>query len=238
MEHDLFGKPASTLGSRQRAGLFSGSCWLGTLAVFAIAGIAPSLLNSTTTNVTELIKSLFFIPYVKDNGLTHPVLFLGWTLNYEIFFYGIFAFALSFGARLAPIIATAVITSLVLIGLLFPIHTEPFQFWTRPIMLEFLLGVWIFVGWQKGVKLSVSPGFALTLGALLLVFMGWEETRKSFDWNRTAVVRPSGRGSRRVRRQDKSAGRVAGHRRRELFALSVSSLSGVSGAEDHQPLHA
>lgn len=156
--------------------------WLGTVAVFAIAGVAPSLLNSTTTNVTELIKSLFFIPYVKDNGLTHPVLFLGWTLNYEMFFYAIFTVALTFGAKRAPVIATAVIASLVLIGLLFPIDSEPFRFWTRPIMLEFLFGAWIYVAWQKGVKLRVNPGFALAAGAALLVLMGWEESTKAFDW--------------------------------------------------------
>lgn len=156
--------------------------WLGTFAVLAIAGVAPSLLNSTTANVTELIKSLFFIPYVKDNGLTHPLLFLGWTLNYEMFFYAIFAFALTFGARRAPVVATAIIASLVLVGLLLPIETEPLRFWMRPIMLEFLFGVWIFVGWQEGIKLQIDPRSALAIGAALLVLMGWEESRKSFDW--------------------------------------------------------
>ncbi len=156
--------------------------WLGTLAVFAMAGLAPSLVNSTTTDAVGLVKSLFFIPYVKGNGLTHPVLFLGWTLNYEVLFYAIFAFALTFGSRAAPAIATIIISSLVLIGLMFSISTEPFRFWTQPITLEFLLGVWIFVGWHNGMRLPVRPGFGIALGASLLALMGWEQTKGSFDW--------------------------------------------------------
>ena len=157
--------------------------WLGTFAVFAVAAAAPSLVNSTTTDLIELVKSLFFIPYVKSNGLTHPVLFLGWTLNYEILFYAIFAVALTFGSRVAPAIATIIILSLIFAGLAFPIDAEPFRFWTRPITLEFLFGVWIFVGWRNGFRIPVTPKLAIVAAALLLALMGWEETgASSFDW--------------------------------------------------------
>lgn len=156
--------------------------WLGTLAVFAVAGVAPSLVNSTTSNLIDLVKSLFFIPYVKGNGLTHPVLFLGWTLNYEVLFYAIFSVALMFGSKAAPVVATIIISVLVLIGQIFSIHTEPFRFWTQPITLEFLFGVWIFVGWQKGIRLPIAPKFAIATGALLLVLMGWEQAKGSLDW--------------------------------------------------------
>ena len=157
--------------------------WLGTFAVFAVAAVAPNLVNSTTTDLVELVKSLFFIPYVKSNGLTHPVLFLGWTLNFEILFYAVFAFALIFGSRAAPAIATVIILSLILVGLAFPIDTEPFRFWTRPITLEFLFGVWIFVAWQNGFRIPVGPKLAILAAAMLLALMCWEETRaSSFDW--------------------------------------------------------
>src|SRR6185437_14170487 len=60
--------------------------WLLTLAVFGIALIAPTLLQFTTASWGQLLKSLFFIPFAKANGDVQPVLFLGWTLNYEMFF--------------------------------------------------------------------------------------------------------------------------------------------------------
>ncbi len=42
------------------------------------------------------LKSLLFIPYSNEDGLMHPVLGQGWTLNYEMFFYVIFGLALLF----------------------------------------------------------------------------------------------------------------------------------------------
>ena len=157
--------------------------WLGTFAVFAVAAVVPSLVNSTTTDLVELVKSLFFIPYVKSIGLTHPVLFLGWTLNYEVLFYAIFAFALVFGSRVAPAVATVIVLSLILIGLAFPIDTEPMRFWTRPITLEFLFGVWIFVVWQNGFRIPVGPKFAIVAATMLLALMGWEQTKAdTFVW--------------------------------------------------------
>src|SRR3954451_25277970 len=55
--------------------------WLMTLGTYSIAFVAPTLLQATSTNPLELLKSLFFVPFVKSNGLVQPVLFLGWTLN-------------------------------------------------------------------------------------------------------------------------------------------------------------
>jgi exopolysaccharide production protein ExoZ len=55
--------------------------WIVTLAVFAIAVVAPSLMQATRADPVELAKSLLFIPFAKANGLVQPVAFVGWTLN-------------------------------------------------------------------------------------------------------------------------------------------------------------
>jgi exopolysaccharide production protein ExoZ len=44
--------------------------------------IGFSYLLNTAFDTHQVIKSLLFIPQVKD-----PVLFLGWSLNHEVFFY-------------------------------------------------------------------------------------------------------------------------------------------------------
>ena len=65
--------------------------WILTLGVFALAIFVPDVLNNTTANIVHLIKSLFFIPFDK-NGTGHfPILFLGWTLNFEVIFYFLFS---------------------------------------------------------------------------------------------------------------------------------------------------
>ena len=61
--------------------------WILTTCLLILAIIKPELLNSTTANFTNYLKSIFFIPYFKENGSLSPLLALGWTLNYEVFFY-------------------------------------------------------------------------------------------------------------------------------------------------------
>lgn len=39
----------------------------------------------------DILRSLFFIPYTDANGLMRPVLGVGWSLNYEMMFYLLFA---------------------------------------------------------------------------------------------------------------------------------------------------
>ena len=60
--------------------------WLLTFGVFGLAAIAPTLLNNTTADLVHLAKSLFFVPFDKNGSGLFPVLFVGWTLNYEMFF--------------------------------------------------------------------------------------------------------------------------------------------------------
>jgi exopolysaccharide production protein ExoZ len=116
--------------------------WLMTLAVFAVAMAAPSLLQSTTADPVLLLKSLFFIPFEKPNGLVQPVLFVGWTLNYEMFFYALFALGLAFPRYLVGLAVTAVaIVGLVIAGAVLEPQGTLARFYTSPLMLEFVLGM-------------------------------------------------------------------------------------------------
>ena len=73
--------------------------WLVTLAVFTLALVAPVLLQSTKANPAELLKSLAFIPYPRSDGQMHPLVFVGWTLNYEMMFYALFAVGMLFARK-------------------------------------------------------------------------------------------------------------------------------------------
>jgi exopolysaccharide production protein ExoZ len=116
--------------------------WLITLAVFCIALVLPMLLQATRADWSELVKSLLFIPFTKANGLAAPMLFVGWTLNYEMFFYLLFALGLAFPGKKAG--AVGVICCLVcLVGVgLVGIPENVFgKYYTNPIVLDFVLGV-------------------------------------------------------------------------------------------------
>ncbi len=46
------------------------------------------------------VKSFAFIPYLNEVGSHRPILGQGWTLNYEMFFYALFAASLFFARRI------------------------------------------------------------------------------------------------------------------------------------------
>jgi exopolysaccharide production protein ExoZ len=118
--------------------------WLITLFVFSIAFFSPNLLQSTQANLVHLAKSLLFIPFQKDNGLIQPVVFVGWTLIYEMFFYAIFAASLFLKPRLLSVGATvAVLFGLVIFHYLSLSKSASLEvdFFTNPILLEFAMGM-------------------------------------------------------------------------------------------------
>ncbi|WP_426476874.1 acyltransferase family protein [Chryseobacterium sp. CBSDS_008] len=84
----------------------------------------------------RLIHSILFLPQ-KD---IFPVLYLGWSLNCEMFFYLIFGISLLFYAkRYIFIILFFIVTYF--IGVLFPFDTAYYQMITSPLNLYFVTGV-------------------------------------------------------------------------------------------------
>lgn len=93
------------------------------------------------------LMSVLFVPYMDYKGLTLPVYELGWTLNYEMFFYAAFAVALMAPRRIGLAAVMAALTALVLVGTLVPAPAMvvgmpvPLFFFTRPVMLYFVIGM-------------------------------------------------------------------------------------------------
>ena len=63
--------------------------WLAT-AVYVI----KINFQGASTPVADVLRSTAFIPYVNHAGIMEPVYGLGWTLNYEMFFYTIYALSI------------------------------------------------------------------------------------------------------------------------------------------------
>lgn len=121
--------------------------WICTIAVFVAALAMPSAFRSTGSNVVPLVKSLAFVPYLKASGQVQPLLFPGWTLNYEMFFYALFAISLLVRARAVRAgLLVAGLVALIVVGQVGHPSGVIAGFYTRPILLEFgygvLLGIW------------------------------------------------------------------------------------------------
>lgn len=126
--------------------------YLLTLGVFGIALAAPQLLNATTADPLNLLKSLAFIPYMREDSLVYPLLFLGWTLNYEMFFYGLFAVALLTRSNRIFVVA-ALLVAFYGFGLAYEGNSVPLGFYTSGIILEFLWGCLVFLVYDNAPHL-------------------------------------------------------------------------------------
>jgi len=67
--------------------------WIIFIAVYLTAIAAPSLRNTVPHDPGVLLKSLALLPQgpLEVGGTGAPVLFVAWTLQYEMLFYGFFA---------------------------------------------------------------------------------------------------------------------------------------------------
>jgi exopolysaccharide production protein ExoZ len=132
--------------------------WLITLVVFLTAAVTPGLVHETRASLPDLIRSLLFVPYVRPDGLMEPVVFAGWTLNYEMAFYVVFALALFVRPRtLALGLCVAVIGAAAAWGVVAHTREPLLAFYSYPMVLEFAAGVAI--GWALP-RLSVTPRLA------------------------------------------------------------------------------
>ena len=146
--------------------------WVATACVFALVSIVPRYFRSTPDSVEHLISSLLFIPRESPSGEMQPTLALGWSLNFEMFFYVMFALALRFSRRWSPLLCVGAIVGVVVVIQGFSIGGPIAQFYARPIVLEFCFGVAVFYmfSWCSERKTAIArlPAFKWVLWAVLI----------------------------------------------------------------------
>lgn len=142
--------------------------YLLTVGIFLIALVMPHLLRTTAADPVALIKSLLFIPYARIDGTVQPVLFLGWTLNFEAFFYVLFAFGLLLPAhRIA--VAISLLAAFVAMGLIFDTNSVAFEFYTRGIIIEFVWGCLVFLVYSRRPDILRAWRWAWPIPAALIL---------------------------------------------------------------------
>jgi exopolysaccharide production protein ExoZ len=118
-------------------------------------------------DATSIITSLLFVPWdTQGTGVPRPVYELGWTLNYEMFFYALFALCIGLRRERAVALVAAFLASSTILGLCLHPHNPQLFFWTQPIVLEFALGMGLALLVRNGVTLPSFLRYALiALGA-------------------------------------------------------------------------
>jgi len=137
--------------------------WFYTFLKVILVLALPSLALNTSFDLQHLLGSLFFIPSVNPvNGFLFPVVPVGWSLNFEMLFYVIFAVAVFLNANRFLVVAIA-FSVIFILHYQFP-SSEILNFFAHPRLLEFFLGMVAFELFTKIKHVNMT----LTILFLLL----------------------------------------------------------------------
>lgn len=115
--------------------------WLATSVKVAALLVAPVVVLHADLNLGRTVASYGFLPTRNPDGRAEPLLGVGWTLIFEMFFYVVFAVALALRARPLFLVGT-VMTACSLAFLWRPADDWPIAtYYFDPIVLHFLVGM-------------------------------------------------------------------------------------------------
>ncbi|HEX7842842.1 MAG TPA: acyltransferase [Kofleriaceae bacterium] len=145
--------------------------WAATLVVFAMVSRFPELFHTTTASVRHLLASLVFLPREAASGEMQPTLVLGWSLNFEMFFYVWFAISLRISPRWSPVLCTGWLCALMIAIHAMGSTNDVAQFYARPIVLEFCYGIAAFyvLRWCSERRERLARIAGLQWGLLVLL---------------------------------------------------------------------
>jgi peptidoglycan/LPS O-acetylase OafA/YrhL len=120
--------------------------WTSTLALYLLVLAMPRLFHTASSDPVLLVRSLAFLPTASGlhtgDGIPHPTLSGGWTLNYVMYFYAVFAVALAWSRPRATQLAVALLLAVLAAIQLTPLRDHPVAyFYGHPIILEFAYGI-------------------------------------------------------------------------------------------------
>ncbi|MPT48788.1 MAG: acyltransferase [Sphingobium sp.] len=120
-------------------------------------------------SVVNAIASYLFIPSFDENGGIYPAIVLGWTLNFEMYFYMICTLVLLLAPKrwFLQITSVIIVIGIALGSALYWIPGNkielPLAIWLLPITAEFVAGLWLARLWVQGFR---TP---LWLNAILII---------------------------------------------------------------------
>lgn len=146
--------------------------WIFTTITVVISLTASATKNHSETGLGYIISSYLFYPALREDGHITPALGVGWTLNYEMFFYVIFATCIAVRGRNAWNLAVLAMVALVCFGTLLPNAFSPLWYWTRPILLEFCAGLSLGYCFVRGWRLPTPAAAVIVLFGCVWWYIG------------------------------------------------------------------
>ncbi len=162
--------------------------WLATAVVIALVLIDPANLPTIQLTWPHLTASFALIPHNDPAGDPFPVLPVGWSLTYEVVFYGLVATSLTLDrARRFAALALGLILVWMMGYVVYPLG----PLFANPLMLEFLAGAMIARMYLVGKLPKAAISLALGLVGIGLFVIQAGAVRDPGYWRALAWGGPS-----------------------------------------------
>jgi exopolysaccharide production protein ExoZ len=156
--------------SRRRVNRIVPMYWLATTVKLVLMILAGGFVLHARFGLLTTVMSYLFIPTRNSDGNLFPLLGVGWTLNFEMFFYMLFAVALFL--RVSVFRFVGAVLFLLAIGAVFRRDDWPaVSFYLNPIVLDFFFGMLIAKACLRGEYLPRGAAVLSILAGLLLLLV-------------------------------------------------------------------
>jgi len=188
VHHDDFGKGRSWAFLKKRIVRIAPIYWILTTAALLVVLFVPGMFTKERSfDPLWVAGSYLFFPVAYAPSQDTPLLQVGWTLNYEAYFYAVLALALCLNRAKAVVAITALFAGSVVVGRLAGFSHPWAQLLTSGLLLEFLLGGFIaLLQRAQGNKLRHLHLAGLLIGIGLLM-ASFSSGRHNDDMDRLVV---------------------------------------------------
>lgn len=161
--------------------------WFYTWIMMLVVAVVPAMFPEARLQFGHVLMSMLFIPAQHPGGFgVYPLLDVGWTLNFEMLFYCLFAFALLMPAAYRLWVVAA------LLYLVCYIITPAFDlasgFYHKDIIFEFLMGVGIGMLYRRGLC-RAKPWLALLgIAAALAAIKHGADIPRALEWGVPSAI--------------------------------------------------
>ena len=169
-------KPTNTFGKFivNRARRVIPLYWFFTLLMAAMLIVLPTVFKATRFDTEALLLSLAFVPHWSMVTATEawPIVAPGWSLNFEMYFYFVFALSLFFAEKYRIAFITLIITCVFLLATALDTGESAItHFFAKSMVFEFVLGMLLALAWKRGFRLSSSVAWVLLVVGIIMLFL-------------------------------------------------------------------
>lgn len=135
--------------------------WIATMSAYAFYAYRTGDL----ADPAHLFHSLLFLPATEK--YTYPILYPGWSLNYEVFFYALLTISLAIYKQKTLWFAAILTAALGAISTRSGIYG--IDYYLNPHLLEFSAGILIGYAIKNGAKIALHHGIACGIAAVAIL---------------------------------------------------------------------